>query len=82
MGDLAKQISDILADRGFGATTKAQDRRAAQRIEAALRREDPAKRVTGVRQAVSLYDVTAPVVDGRIELHCDGKRVMVLPVVR
>lgn len=51
----------------------------AQAVKSALRRKDPFQRLSGVREALNQYRVTAWLTDaGKIELRRDGKPVELL----
>lgn len=79
LNSLNYRIQSVLEGQGYLSTDGLADYHATQRVKSALRRREPDHRLSGVREALKRYRVTAWLTSaGKIELRKDGKTVLEL----
>ena len=76
---LNQRIMDVIKGQGYLPDSDLRDYHKAQAIKAALRRHDPLEKLSGVREALAQYRVSAWLEpDGKIRLVIQGETVATL----
>lgn len=79
MPNKTESIMAVIKGSAYLAADGLQDYHAAQAVKAALRRKDPTYRLSGVREALRQYRVSAWLQDdGKIVLRLSGKDLLTL----
>lgn len=71
-------LTQLLRGKAYIGDNGLQDYHAAKAVLAAMRRRDPVNRLSGVREALRQYRVSAWLESGNIVLRHEGKDIMVI----